>query len=56
MDKKFDSQRPIRAMWCVDSETGERLLIDLESCKVVGKMNADGTWANPETIGDKNDK
>lgn len=32
----------VEAIWCVDSETGEELLIDLITSKILGKKNENG--------------
>ena len=39
--------RIIRAIWCIDSETSEELLIDLDLNAIIAKR-VDGKIVNPE--------
>ncbi len=41
-DTKIDPNERIEAIWCVDSETGEQLLIDRLTNKIVAKKDKDG--------------
>lgn len=37
----------LRALWCIDSESGEELLIDLDKNCIIAKR-VDGKIVNPE--------
>lgn len=37
-----DPNERIRALWCIDSETSEELLIDLETNKILARKDKDG--------------
>ncbi len=41
-DTKIDPNERIEAIWCIDSETGEQLLIDRLTNKIVAKKDKDG--------------
>lgn len=38
----IDCEKTLRAQWCVDSETSEQVLLDLETGKVIARKNAKG--------------
>jgi hypothetical protein len=38
----MDANERIEAIWCVDSETGERLLIDLKTNEILARKNEKG--------------
>lgn len=38
------SSEVFHAQWCVDSETGERNLIEIATGKILIKEKLDGTW------------
>ena len=48
MDEKFNAEKPIKAIWCVDSETSDEFLIDLNTGAVIARRGNDGKWINPE--------
>jgi hypothetical protein len=37
MDKRFDPEKTVNLVWCWDSETGERVLMDRRTNKEVGR-------------------
>lgn len=46
--EKFDPEKPLNArwVWCVDSESSEELLIDLETNRVIAKKDKEGRIVN----------
>lgn len=43
MDKnKIDPNERLRALWCIDSETSEELLINLETNEIIARKDKDG--------------
>lgn len=41
-DKKVDPNERVEAVWCIDSESGEELLIDLVTSKILARKDKDG--------------
>lgn len=41
-DKKVDPDKRMEAVWCVDSESGEQVLMDRETNRRVAHKDADG--------------
>lgn len=41
-DYNKDPNERVRAIWCIDSETSEELLIDLETNKILARKDRDG--------------
>lgn len=44
----FDPEKVIRALWCVDSETGEELLVNLANNEVLLRRTKEQEIINPE--------
>lgn len=40
--EKLDVNKRIRALWCVDSETSEHYLIDIETKQIYARKDANG--------------
>lgn len=38
-DKKFDPEKTVSLRWLVDNETGERVLVDTEAGKIIGRWS-----------------
>lgn len=41
--KKFDPEERVDLIWCRDSETGERVLMDRNTHKEIGRWKTKGT-------------
>jgi hypothetical protein len=41
-DKKIDPNEQVRAIWCIDSETSEELLINLDTNQILARKDKDG--------------
>lgn len=41
MNKDFDPNKRIEAVWTIDSETGRRYLIDVKTNKIIAVLNPD---------------
>lgn len=42
MDNKIDPNERLDAVWCVDSETGEQILMNRETNKPIAKKDENG--------------
>lgn len=52
MGKEFNSTRYIRAIWGVDSETGRKVLLNLDNGEIIGEKDSFDKWINPEDKGE----
>lgn len=41
-DNKQDLDKTLDAVWCVDSETGEKVLMDRQTNQVIARKDRDG--------------
>lgn len=41
-DKKLDLDKTLDAIWCVDSETGQHVLIDRQTNEIIARKDKNG--------------
>jgi len=41
-NKNLDLNKRLNALWCVDSETSEEVLIDLDTNRILARKDRDG--------------
>lgn len=39
VDERFDPEETVNLQWCIDNETGEKVLVDKINNKIVGKWS-----------------